>query len=176
MSKLTSSAAKKPEAAPKPARVAAAPAIDKVDAGFLETLIGYNARRAALAVIEVFLEDFSVLSLIGHNPGITSRQLCTTLGILPPNLVGIINTMAKREIVTRRPHPHDGRAVGLHLTAQGLKLMRDAERTAAQLETEVTSSLSVAESRTLINLLKKVYQARQHGAARVPRRVSANQR
>jgi DNA-binding MarR family transcriptional regulator len=186
MSKLTSSAAKKPEAAPKPSRVAAAPAVDKVDAGYLETLIGYTARRAALAVIEVFLErmavfelrpvDFSVLSLIGHNPGITSRQLCTTLGILPPNLVGIINTMAKREIVTRRPHPHDGRAVGLHLTAQGLKLLRDAERTAAQLETEVTSSLSAAESRTLINLLKKVYQARQDGAARVPRRVSANQR
>ena len=176
----------KPVPAPKPASVAAAPAIDEVDAGFLESLIGYNARRAALAVIEVFLQrmvvyelrpvDFSVLSLIGHNPGITSRQLCTTLGILPPNLVGIINTMARRELVTRRPHPHDGRAVGLHLTAKGLKLMREAERTAARLEVEVTSSLSTAESKALISLLKKVYQMRQDEAARTPRRASANQR
>ena len=71
--------------------------------------------------------------------------------------------MEKRELVTRRPHPHDGRAVGLHLTAKGCKLMRDAERTAAELETEVTSSLSAAESKTLISLLKKVYQARQDG-------------
>ena len=35
--------------------------------------------------------DFSVLSLITHNPGITSRQLCATLGILPPNLVKLVS-------------------------------------------------------------------------------------
>jgi hypothetical protein len=28
--------------------------------------------------------DFSVLSLITHNPGITSRQLCTTLASCRP--------------------------------------------------------------------------------------------
>jgi DNA-binding MarR family transcriptional regulator len=186
MTTMPTRPASKAQAAPKPARIAPAPAVDQVDAGFLESLIGYNARRAALAVIEVFLQrmavfelrpvDFSVLSLIGHNPGITSRQLCTTLGILPPNLVGIINTMASRELVTRRPHPRDGRAVGLHLTAKGLKLSRDAERTAAELETEVASSLSAAESKALIRLLKKIYQTRQDGAARMPRRVSAHQR
>ena len=143
------------------------PAVDKVDASYLESLLGYNARRAALAVIEVFLErmavyglrpvDFSVLSLIGHNPGITSRQLCTTLGILPPNLVGMINALEKRELIVRRPHPHDGRAMGLHLTQSGQKLMRDAERTATRLETEVADRLSAAEARTLIRLLKKIY-------------------
>ena len=89
-----------------------APAVDEVDASYLEGLIGYNARRAALAVIEVFLArmaiynlrpvDFSVLSLITHNPGITSRQLCGTLGILPPNLVGMINALEKRELIERQ--------------------------------------------------------------------------
>jgi len=138
-----------------------------VDASYLEGLIGYNARRAALAVIEVFLErmrvfnlrpvDFSVLSLITHNPGITSRQLCSTLGILPPNLVGMINALEKRELIERQPHPRDRRAMGLHLTGAGQKLMRDAERTAAQLESEVASRLSPGEARTLIRLLKKIY-------------------
>jgi DNA-binding MarR family transcriptional regulator len=144
-----------------------APAIDKVDTSYLESLLGYNARRAALAVIEVFLErmavydlrpvDFSVLSLITHNPGITSRQLCTTLGILPPNLVGMINALEKRELIARRPHPRDGRAMGLHLTGAGQKLMRDAERTAAELEADVAGRLSPSEARTLIRLLKKIY-------------------
>lgn len=143
------------------------PAVDEVDTRFLETLLGYNARRAALAVIEVFLErmapyqlkpvDFSVLSLITHNPGITSRQLCTTLGILPPNLVGMVNALEKRELIARKPHPRDGRATGLHLTPAGQKLMRDAEKTAAALEADVASRLSAAEQRTLIALLKKVY-------------------
>jgi DNA-binding MarR family transcriptional regulator len=146
---------------------AAAPAVEQVDASYLEGLLGYNARRAALAVIEVFLErmsvydlrpvDFSVLSLITHNPGITSRQLCTTLGILPPNLVGMINSLEKRELIMRRPHPRDGRAMGLHLTAAGQKLMRDAERTATGLESEVAGRLSASEAKTLIRLLKKIY-------------------
>ncbi|MFC5499499.1 MarR family winged helix-turn-helix transcriptional regulator [Caenimonas terrae] len=143
------------------------PSVENVDTSYLEGLVGYNARRAALAVIEVFLErmaiydlrpvDFSVLSLIAHNPGITSRQLCGTLGILPPNLVGMINALEKREVIARQPHPRDGRAMGLHLTESGAKLMRDAERTAAQLETEVAARLTPGEARTLIRLLKKVY-------------------
>lgn len=143
------------------------PAVDQVDTSYLEGLIGYNARRAALAVIEVFLQrmavydlrpvDFSVLSLITHNPGITSRQLCNTLGILPPNLVGMINALEKRELIHRQPHPRDGRAMGLHLTTSGQKLMRDAERTAAELEGQVAGRLSPGEARTLIRLLKKIY-------------------
>jgi DNA-binding MarR family transcriptional regulator len=146
---------------------ARAPAVEQVDTSYLESLIGYNARRAALAVIEVFLQrmavydlrpvDFSVLSLITHNPGITSRQLCTALGILPPNLVGMINALEKRELIERRPHPRDGRAMGLHLTPTGEKLMRNAERTAAQLEAQVAARLSPSESRTLIRLLQKIY-------------------
>jgi DNA-binding MarR family transcriptional regulator len=141
--------------------------VEQVDTSYLEGLIGYNARRAALAVIEVFLErmspfdlrpvDFSVLSLVTHNPGITSRQLCTTLGILPPNLVGMINALEKRKLIERMPHPRDGRAMGLHLTASGQKLMRDAEKTAAQLESDAAAKLSDAEVKTLIRLLKKIY-------------------
>jgi DNA-binding MarR family transcriptional regulator len=143
------------------------PAVEQIDTSYLEGLIGYNARRAALSVIEVFLErmkvynlrpvDFSVLSLITHNPGITSRQLCTTLGILPPNLVGIVNALEKRELIERLPHPRDGRAMGLHLTATGQKLMRDAERTAAELESDVAGRLTPTEAKTLIRLLKKIY-------------------
>jgi DNA-binding MarR family transcriptional regulator len=143
------------------------PCVEQVDTSFLESLLGYNARRASLAVIEVFLQrmapyglrpvDFSVLSLVTHNPGITSRQLCAALGILPPNLVGMVGALEKRELIVRKPHPRDGRAMGLHLTLAGQKLMRDAEKTAAQLEADVASRLTPGEQRTLLRLLKKVY-------------------
>lgn len=151
----------------KTASPAAAPGA-AIDASFLESLLGYNARRAALAVIEVFLQrmapyelrpvDFSVMSLVTHNPGITSRQLCTALGILPPNLVGMINNLEGRGLIERKPHPHDGRALGIHLTASGRKMMREAEKTAASLERDVGNRLSAEELDTLIGLLKKVYQ------------------
>ncbi|MDO8768860.1 MAG: MarR family transcriptional regulator [Burkholderiaceae bacterium] len=141
--------------------------VQKIDTSYLETLIGYNARRAALAIIEVFLErmsvydlrivDFSVLSLIAHNPGISSRQLCSSLNILPPNLVGMINALQKRELIVRRPHPVDGRVMGLHLTGSGVKLMRAAEQTAFELEKDATPQLTGAERKTLMKLLQKIY-------------------
>jgi DNA-binding MarR family transcriptional regulator len=144
------------------------PCINEVDASCVETLLGYNARRAALAVIDVFLQrmapyklrpvDFSVASLILHNPGITSRQLCSTLGILPPNLVGMINTLEKRGLIGKRAHPSDGRANGLHASAEGITLLRQAEAAALALEDDVASNLTASERKTLIRLLRKVYQ------------------
>lgn len=152
---------------PKPPGPSATASVEQVDTRYLESLIGYNARRAALAVIEVFMArmapydlrvvDFSVLSLVTHNPGITSRQLCTALGIQPPNLVAMVNSLEKRKLIARKPHPRDGRAMGLHLTASGSKLMRDAEQTAAALEAEVASRLSASETKTLLRLLQKIY-------------------
>ena len=138
-----------------------------VDNSYLRTLVGYNARRASLSIIEVFMErmavyglkvvDFSVLSLVAHNPGITSRQLCATLGVLPPNLVGLIAALDRRGLIERRPHPSDGRAMGLHLTPAGEDLCAQAEQTAATLEIDATARLTATERKTLIRLLQKVY-------------------
>lgn len=146
---------------------AVATATTEVDTRYLESLVGYNARRASLAIIEVFMErmavygltvvDFSVLSLVAHNPGITSRQLCTALSILPPNLVGLIAALDRRGLVERRPHPTDGRALGLHLTRSGKALVKQAEATAAELEVDATARLTERERATLIALLRKVY-------------------
>jgi DNA-binding MarR family transcriptional regulator len=150
-----------------PKRESPAPFVENVDTQYLETLIGYNARRAALSVIERFLRDmavhdfrvvdFSVASLIYHNPGITSRQLCTALSILPPNLVALVNGLEKRGVITKRPHPNDGRAIGLYATLQGEALMAQAELDASNLEIAAGSRLTVAERKTLLRLLQKVY-------------------
>jgi DNA-binding MarR family transcriptional regulator len=141
--------------------------VDTVNTDFLRTLVGYNARRAALSVIGVFVErmaqyelkvvDFSLLNLIAHNPGITSRQVCASLNILPPNLVSLVGSLAKRGLIVRRPHPLDGRAVGLYLTDAGQALNTQAEQTVTALELEATARLTAAERKTLIKLLQKVY-------------------
>jgi DNA-binding MarR family transcriptional regulator len=143
-------------------------AAPELDTRYLESLLGYNARRAALAVIALFLQrmapfglkpvDFSVLTLIAHNPGITSRQLCSALDILPPNLVGMIKSLDQRGLIVRKAHPSDGRAQGLHLSPQGRKLQRDAQATATALENDAAHALSASELDTLKALLRKVYQ------------------
>jgi DNA-binding MarR family transcriptional regulator len=154
--------AKRQTATPQPI------AVDVVDTSFLETLLGYNTRRAALTIIGHFVQhmaaaglssvEFSVLSLIHHNPGITSRQLCQTLSIQAPNLVKLIATLDARDLIERAPHPTDRRAQGLHLTQTGLALVQQAEPAAAALEQELLGRLSPAQQQQLARLLQAIYK------------------
>ena len=142
-------------------------AIEQVDTSYLQTLLGYNARRAALTIIEGFLErmaefglrpvDFSVMSVIHHNPGVTSRQLCAALNLLPPNLVGLVQSLEARGLIARQPHPTDGRAMGLHPTPAGVALMQQAEQAASDLEIERSARLTPSQRKTLVDLLQKIY-------------------
>lgn len=142
--------------------------VPEVDTSYLETLLGYNARRAALTIIALFLRrmapydmrpvDFSVLTVIAHNPGVTSRQICAALDILPPNLVGMVKALHKRGLIERQPHPTDRRAQGLHLTLAGQRLHIQAQKTATDLEQEAAHALTPAELQTLGTLLRKVYR------------------
>ena len=150
-----------------PAIAARAARTDELDSRVLETLVGYNTRRAWLTISTVFAErmaayglkqvDFSVLSLLVHNPGATSRQLCATLDILPPNLVSLISALDGRGLIERRPHPRDGRAVGLYLTPAGERLTQEAEAAVVQLELDASAQLTARERESLIRLLKKIY-------------------
>ena len=141
---------------------------ETINTRYLETLLGYNTRRATLVIVADFMEqmqpydlstvEFSVLSLIRHNPGITSRQICAALNILPPNLVGLLKRIEKRELITRAPHLTDGRAIGLSLTSSGEELVQAAEKTAVSSDAHFLSKLSSSEQEVLKKLLKKIYR------------------
>jgi DNA-binding MarR family transcriptional regulator len=134
---------------------------------FLESLLGYNTRRASLTILSVVFErmaslglrpvEFSMLSLIHHNPGVTSRRLSEALAIQPPNLVGKVANMLEKGWITRQTDAQDKRALVLSLTPQGLEIIKRAETLAEELETAASVQLSVEERETLIQLLKKVY-------------------
>jgi hypothetical protein len=47
----------------KPQNQSLPPAVEQVDTTYLQTLLGYNARRAALSIIGVFLERLAVYGL-----------------------------------------------------------------------------------------------------------------
>ena len=140
---------------------------EELHTAHLEALLGYNTRRAALHIIGAFMQnmaefdlrpaEFSVLSLIRHNPGITSRQLCAALSILPPNLVVILKQFEKRGLIARKPHPTDGRAIGLSLTDKGDTLVAAAEEVSASSDLSSTQSLTATERKTLTRLLQKIY-------------------
>ena len=134
---------------------------------YLETLTGYNASRASHTMVSHFMRgvrafdlrtvDFSVLSVMAHQPGVTSRQLCQLLNVLPPNMVVLLRDLDKRGLIERTPHPTDGRAMGLSLSASGKALMKKAEKAASDADAQGTAHLSPAERKTLTRLLQKIY-------------------
>ena len=152
---------------PRTTKGSEAPAAEPLNTDYLETLLGYNARRAALHIIGQSAQkmalydlkpvDFSVMSVVHHNPGVTSRQLCAALNLLPPNLVGLIQSLEARGLIHRLPHPTDGRAMGLHPTPAGVALMQQAEQAATDLEIERSARLTAAQRKTLLDLLQKIY-------------------
>ncbi len=143
-------------------------AAEGIETGGIEGFVGYSVRRASLAIIENFIRrmaplelrpvSFTLLTLVAGNPGITSSQLCTLLGIQSSNLVALVKQLLDRELIARQPHPKDGRAMGLHLTPTGRSLLKKASAVAHAADLEATGHLSDAERQTLVRLLKKIYQ------------------
>ena len=138
-----------------------------IDSSPLQGLVGYAARRASMVLSDSFVHQlaplnlrpvpFTLLSLIGANPGITSTQLCALLDIQSSNLVGLVKQLQDRDLITRQPHPEDGRAHGLHLTPGGRTLLKQASAMAAQADRQATAALSDSEVKKLLQLLGKIH-------------------
>ena len=77
-----------------------------IDLGPLPALIGYVLRRAQLAVFQDFFggvravrhppAQFSVLTIIERDPGLTQTQVAEALGIKRTNFVGMLDELDKR--------------------------------------------------------------------------------
>jgi DNA-binding MarR family transcriptional regulator len=58
----------------------------------------------------------------GMTPGELTRELLVTAG----NVTGIVDRLARRRLVERRPVPEDRRAVRVRLTSRGHRVMEQA--------------------------------------------------
>ena len=95
--------------------------------GELSEQLGYVLKRAQLKVFENFLRcmaslqltpaQFSVLLLVEKNPGRNQTEIASTLGILRPNFVALLDNLESRApsklVGDLRQHPKQGFAVGL---------------------------------------------------------------
>lgn len=141
--------------------------IERIDSSFLKTLLGYNTRRATVSILTLFTQrmeqldlkpvEFSILSLVGRNPGVMPSQLCAELNLLPPNLTKLLARLDQRQLLIRTPLANDKRAVSLSLSPKGVQLQALAETTVMKLEADAASALTAKQLETLISLLQKLY-------------------
>lgn len=106
--------------------------------------------REALAPIGLQPAQFSALSEIGREDGITQSELTARLGVEQP---GVARTLAglEAEGLIRRVSLGKGRAQGLYLTDRARALLPDAARAAADAERDLLAGLSRTEAAQLID-------------------------
>ncbi len=134
-----------------------------IDLGPLPRLSGFVLRLAQLAVFADFIDacgrldirpgQYSVLTLIEHNPGINQTELSGALAIKRANLVGMINEMEARGLAERRRAAGDQRTFGMFLTDRGIGLMKDLHATVREHERRVTKRLGKSGRDQLFALL-----------------------
>lgn len=129
--------------------------------------IGYRLRRAQLSVFQKFIAffddlklrpaEYSVLVLIGDNPGRKQTEIAEVLGIKRANFVTLVHGLEERGLVERQPLEHDKRANALHLTEAGRTFLDTAKARHAALEDEMVARLGGAAARKqLLTLLDRL--------------------
>jgi DNA-binding MarR family transcriptional regulator len=136
----------------------------------LDQHVGFMLRQAQLAVFADFISSqrgavarpgqFSILAIIGRNPGLSQSQVCATLGIKRANLVAAIDELESLGVVRRDASSTDRRSNRLHLTTTGQRALQNALDDQAEHEARVTRLLGEAGRRSLLKQLAKLCELR----------------
>lgn len=105
--------------------------------------------------------DLVALFLLHRRGQATMSQLAMDLGAPLSTVTGLVNRLARRELVTRQRDPGDRRAIVVELTPQGRVIAGHLQTALQGLFARIQSSLTPDELTQLINLVQKVLRAMQ---------------
>lgn len=135
--------------------------------GELSELLGYLLKRAQLKVFEDFLRcvaplqltpaQFSVLLLLDRNPGRNQTEIASTLGILRPNFVTMLDGLESRDLCARIRSTNDRRSHMLALTDKGRAVLARAKKlVASKHEARLNELLGPTNRTALLSMLTKI--------------------
>ena len=131
-------------------------------------LVLWKAAHAAQAYAEKSIlelemcgSDFAVLEALLHKGPLPVNEIVKKVLLTSGSITVAVDRLEMKELVERRAHGTDIRARIVHLTKAGRKLItRVYADHAADMEKLASTSLTRAERKTLIGLLKKIgYEA-----------------
>jgi DNA-binding MarR family transcriptional regulator len=112
----------------------------------------HNGRRLGLT-----REQCRTLGYLARNEGINQAGLADRLEIRPMTLVRQIDRMEEAGWIERQPDPADRRARLLYLTAKARPILGRIWDVANETRDEALTQLSPAETKQLIELLRRVH-------------------
>lgn len=142
------------------------PEIAPIEFGPLASLVGYRIRRVYGRVFQSFNEtfgplniafgQFSVLTLIGLNPGLSQMALAEASGIDRSTVVPITDRFVRLGWVRRTRRREDRRMYSLRVTPAGQAILDRAHSAIAAHEEKLVSGLTTEERIHLIELLARL--------------------
>lgn len=152
-------AAARPPTRAAPGRTGA----DEVRLDALAGHAGYLVRRFQLWIFQDFIRtlgaadigptQYSVLTVIGANPGLSQMAVAHRLGIERARLVHLLDELESRKLVKRIKSKTDRRSHALHLTDQGDRALARFKRLAAEHERHVENRIGKANRKRLLAML-----------------------
>ncbi|MHA1517763.1 MAG: MarR family winged helix-turn-helix transcriptional regulator [Alphaproteobacteria bacterium] len=100
--------------------------------------------------------QFTVLSVVSQNEGLTQSDLVDSTGIDRSTLADIVARLLSRGMIQRRRAKDDGRAYAIKISVQGAKALRDAQPAAAAADTRLLACLPPAKRQDFIEFLNKI--------------------
>lgn len=153
---------------PSPRRRAGDSATRRIDADEigLDALVGhagYAVRRFQIWIFQDFIRtlgevgirptQYSVLTVIGANPGLSQMAVAKRLGIERARLVHLLDSLEQRKLVKRIKSKADRRSHALHLTAPGETALAKFKRLAAEHERHVEHRIGKENRERLLRIL-----------------------
>jgi DNA-binding MarR family transcriptional regulator len=130
-----------------------------IDLSALGDVIGYQLRRAQLAVFDDFIRAFAehnirpsqygALTAIERNPGSSQAAIAQSLGIKRSNFVKLIDEFERRKLVARRQVAGDRRANALYLTKGGQAAIEQFHAIRVSHEARIGALVGAPEERRL---------------------------
>lgn len=137
-----------------------------IDLDILPSLLGFNIRRAQIALwrrfnrgdaeVDIKPGAFGVLLLAHANPGVAQVELAQELHIDKANMVALIDKLENQGWVVRKRSGEDRRRQGIHLTAAGQRAYRMLKRTVLEHEKNFALRYSDSERVQLLSLLQRM--------------------
>ncbi|MFF0457999.1 MarR family winged helix-turn-helix transcriptional regulator [Nocardia africana] len=126
---------------------------------FLLSQIGFHVSHRLtdqLARLDLDPAHFAVLTQLAVGDGRSQQELADLLRVHRNAMVGLVDELEERALVTRRPHPADRRAHAVHLTDRAREVLESMQSEADALESEIFAPLEEAERAQLLPLLQRI--------------------
>jgi DNA-binding MarR family transcriptional regulator len=136
---------------------------DEIGLDALAGHAGYVVRRfqiwifqdfiRTLAAVDIRPTQYSVMTVIGANPGLSQMAVAKRLGIERARLVHLLDSLEQRDMVSRLRSATDRRSHALHLTARGRTALAQFRRLAAEHERHVADKIGKENRERLLQIL-----------------------